>query len=164
MFPPVAIPQITYMNVHVTILVTHSKISSAYFNVTGQAPQVLILTTLPDDPSEAPIFTVIEQVRVLPDGSNAYKIFSFSDLSDQTLQQIFDTAPILWTTRKTWQAYPRLDPISVFAPIELYPGVSGAGVWYTSGIESLASAMEVSALSGSNVAALIAQKLQWGGS
>jgi prenylcysteine oxidase / farnesylcysteine lyase len=159
MSPPALIPQITYMNVHVTILVTRSTINPAFFNVTGPVPQVLILTTLPSNPSSAPILTVIEQIRMLPDGSNAYKIFTLQDLPDQTLQKIFNSAPILWVTRKTWQAYPRLDPISVFAPIELYPGVGGAGVWYTSGIESMVSAMEASALSGKNVATLISQRL-----
>jgi prenylcysteine oxidase / farnesylcysteine lyase len=162
MNPPALIPQITYMNVHVTILVTHSAINPAFFNVTGPIPQSLILTTLSNNSSSAPIFTIIEQIRMLPDGSNAYKIFTLQDLPDQTLQQIFKAAPILWVMRKIWQAYPRLDPISVFAPIDVYPGVPGAGVWYTSGIESMVSAMEASALSGMNVATLIGQKL-WAG-
>jgi len=90
-----------------------------------------------------------------------YKIFSPDKITTKILEEFFIDAPIDWTFRKVWQAYPQLDPISTFAPLELYPGIEGAGVWYTSGIESFISTMETSALSGRNIATLISKRL-WG--
>ena len=89
----------------------------------------------------------------------AYKIFSPEQISDEHLAELFVDAPIDWKYRKVWQAYPKLDPIDTFAPIELYSQSKSAGLWYTSGIESFISTMETSALSGKNVATLLARRL-----
>jgi len=88
-----------------------------------------------------------------------YKIFSAAKITKTILHELFDGAQIDWIHRKEWKAFPQLDPIDTFAPLEFYPGSDGAGVWYTSGIESFISTMETSALSGRNIAALISRRL-----
>lgn len=157
---PVSIPTVTYMTLHVTLVATRATINPRYFNSNKSVPSA-ILTTLPNNTDDTPVFNSLSCVLRLSTGESVYKIFSPNEITNELLQELFVGAPIEWTFRKTWQAYPRLDPIETFAPIELYPGFEGAGVWYTSGIESFISTMETSALSGRNIAALIAKRL-WG--
>jgi prenylcysteine oxidase/farnesylcysteine lyase len=155
---PISIPPVDYMTVHVTYLAIKSRINPGYFNV--ESVPSSILTTLPLNLSDAlPTFTSLTQVRTLPTGEIVYKIFSPDRVSDEHLAKLFVDASIDWIYRKVWQAYPKLDPIDTFAPIELYPVSKSAGLWYTSGIESFISTMETSALSGKNVAALLARRL-----
>src|SRR5271170_2300165 len=157
---PISIPSVNYMTVHVTYLATKSHINPRYFNVDSVPSS--ILTTLPVNLSDPlPTFTSITKDRVLPTGDIVYKMFSPDRITDEHLAKLFADAPIDWIYRKAWQAYPKLDPIDTFAPIELYPASKSAGLWYTSGIESFISTMETSALSGKNVAALLARRL-WG--
>lgn len=156
----VSIPSVAYMTLHVTLLATKARINPAYFNVSKSAPSV-ILTTIPKDRSESPIFTSLSRVLLLRSGESVYKIFSLDGITNEILKDLFVGAPIDWIHRKAWDAYPKLDPINTFAPLELYTGYDSAGVWYTSGIESFISTMETNALSGRNIAALIAKRL-WG--
>jgi prenylcysteine oxidase / farnesylcysteine lyase len=157
MNPLPVIPPVTYMTLHVTLVVTKAIYNSGYFN-RSSVPSV-ILTTLPNNPDDIPMFNSMSRVLRLPTGESVYKIFSPNKIPNELLQELFIGAPIDWVFRKTWQAFPRLDPIEAFAPLELYPDLEGAGVWYTSGIESFISTMETSALSGRNIAALIARRL-----
>ena len=158
--PPVNIPKVTYVTLDVTLIATKAAINPAFFNLNDTVPSA-ILTTLPSNMSDTPIFTSLSCVLLLPTGESVYKIFSRNKITDEILNKLFVDAPIDWIHRKTWQAYPNLDPIDSFAATELYPDSQGAGVWYTSGIESFISTMETSALSGRNIAALIARRL-WG--
>jgi prenylcysteine oxidase/farnesylcysteine lyase len=155
---PVEIPKVTYMTLHVTLLATHAKLNPAAFNMNTPVP-VVILTTLPAA-GKRPIFNSISRIRILPSGESVFKIFSPEAMTDEILAELFIDGSMDWIYRKVWQAYPRLDPIEEFAPIQLYPSHEDTpGVWYTSGIESFISTMETSALSGRNIAALLAKQL-----
>src|SRR5579862_6145401 len=154
-----AIPKVTYMTLHVTLIATKAPLCPEFFGLDHTVPAA-ILTTIPKNISDTPIFNSISRVKLLHSGESVWKIFSPQRISEKTMKALFgEYASIDWIHRKTWQAYPRLDPISDFAPIELYPSDSSAGVWYTSGIESFISTMETSALSGRNIAHLIARRL-----
>ena len=158
MNPLPVIPRVTYMTLHVTLVATKAVYNPGYFNLNGSVPTTIV-TTLPNNTVDIPIFNSLSRVLRLRTGESVYKIFSPNKITNEFLDELFIGAPIEWSFRKTWQAYPRLDPIDTFAPIELYPDLEGIGVWYTSGIESFISTMETSALSGRNIAALIARKL-----
>jgi prenylcysteine oxidase / farnesylcysteine lyase len=157
---PVVIPGVVYVTLHVTLVATKARINPAYFRSDKSVPSA-ILTTLPRNIDDTPIFNSLSRVLRMPSGESVYKIFSSSKITNKLLNELFIGAPVEWIFRKEWQAYPQLDPIEAFAPIELYPDFEGAGVWYTSGIESFISTMETSALSGRNIAALISRRL-WG--
>jgi prenylcysteine oxidase / farnesylcysteine lyase len=154
---PISIPPVNYVTVHVTLVATKSYINPQYFNIDSVPCD--IATTLPTNLSDAPIFTSLSLARTLPTGEMVYKMFSTEHISDDHLAKLFVDAPIDWKHRKVWQAFPKLDPIDTFAPIELYPPSKSAGLWYTSGIESFISTLETSALSGKNVATLLARRL-----
>ena len=147
------------MTLHVTFVATKAPLNCAYFNLTGNNCPTAIMTTLPEDLKDTPIFYSISRILRLPSGASVWKIFSPKVFTDEILEPFFPGAAREWTYRKDWKAYPRLDPIEIFSPIELFPDVSSYGVWYTSGIESFISTMETSAMSGRNVAALIAQRI-----
>src|SRR5579859_2601296 len=186
--PPLPIPKVDYVTLHVTLLATRANINPTYFNQTS-TPNIILTTTPSSRSGTPPAFNSLTRHQRLPTGESVYKIFSAEEVGDGMLRRLFSGSPIPWVCRKTWLAYPRLHPISEFAPIELYPdpteeagkdeerivgesthevlagerGRKGkerdAGVWYTSGIESFISTMETSALSGRNVAALIARRV-----
>src|SRR5947207_2602573 len=158
MNPLPCIPPVTYMRLHVTLVATKAVYNPGFFSLNGSVPSA-ILTTLPNNTNDIPIFNSISRVLRLPTGESGYKIFSPGRITDELLDELFIGAPIEWIFRKQWEAYPRLDPIEKFAPIELYPDLEGIGVWYTSGIESFISTMETSALSGRNIAALVTKRL-----
>lgn len=158
MNPLPIIPPVTYITLHVTLVATNAVYNPGYFNFNRSVPSV-ILTTLPNNTVDIPIFNSLSRVLRLPTGESVYKIFSPNKITNELLEELFIGAPFDWVYRKTWQAFPRLDPIEAFAPLELYPDLGGTGVWYTSGIESFISTMETSALSGRNIAALIARRL-----
>jgi len=158
---PASIPKVAYMTLHVTLVATKAPIRPEFFNLNHPVPAA-ILTTFPKNISDAPFFNSISRVRILHSGESVWKIFSPKRVSEKTLEELFgEGASVDWIHRKVWQAYPRLDPISEFAPLELYPHEppDSVGVWYTSGIESFISTMETSALSGRNIAHLIARRL-----
>lgn len=120
-----------------------------------------IATTTPRNISDLPVFNSLSRVHLLPTGESVWKIFSHEKITNETLHELFVGAPIDWIHHKIWQAYPKLVPTDEFAAFELHPESNGLGLWYTSGIESFISTMETSALSGQNVAALVARRL-WG--
>jgi prenylcysteine oxidase / farnesylcysteine lyase len=83
-----------------------------------------------------------------------YKIFSRSILEPSTLQSVFeDDFEVL--ARYDWRAYPSFNPPERFASFQL--GGESHRIFYTGPIESASSAMEMSALSGRNIAALVNQ-------
>lgn len=108
-----------------------------------------------------------------------YKIFSPAPLSRAAINEMLDREDlekeldwdvIKWIYEKRWDSYPYLPPKVDFddikldwpspSPSPLFNGVEdrkwdGAGVWYTSGIESFISTMETSSLMGMNIARLI---------
>jgi prenylcysteine oxidase / farnesylcysteine lyase len=147
------------MTLHVTFLATKAPFNCALFNLSENTCPTVVMTTLPTNPADTPIFNSISRGFRLSTGQSAWKIFSPEVFTDEILEQFFPGEPVDWVYRKEWLAYPRLDPIERFAPIELVPGLDSFGLWYTSGIESFISTMETSAMSGRNIAALIAQRI-----
>jgi len=147
------------MTLQVTFVATNAPLNCAYFNLTENTCPTAVITTLPEDLKDTPIFNSISRVLRLPSGASVWKIFSPEVFTDEILEQFFPGALREWIYRKEWKAYPRLDPIETFAPIEMFPDIDSYGLWYTSGIESFISTMETSAMSGRNVAALIAQRI-----
>ena len=140
--------------------------------------------------SEPHKFFSISTLRVIDPGSGVggetislqylYKIFSPAPLTGTFLSQLFGFGSsytnttvsdpisdipkehITWAHEKRWHSYPYEIPRNLFEFIRLdgWRG-SAKGIWYTSGIESFISTMETSALSGMNVAKLIAQEIEW---
>lgn len=88
-----------------------------------------------------------------------WKVFSRERLSQKTITRLFDfDAEIIATV--PWLAYPKYAPPERFAPF-VADEVHGA-FFYTSPLESAGAAMEMSALSGANAAALLAARLNLG--
>jgi prenylcysteine oxidase / farnesylcysteine lyase len=89
-----------------------------------------------------------------------YKIFSRSTLEPSTLQSVFE-GEFEVLARYDWRAYPSFNPPEKFASFQL--GGESHRIFYTGPIESASSAMEMSALSGRNIAALVNQAVGLGG-
>lgn len=100
------------------------------------------------------------------DGTNSsqhenplWKVFSRQRLSEQTIRHFFDSGAEIVETYP-WMAYPKFSPPERFAPFDADDAVGA--FFYTSPLESAGSAMEMSALSGANAAALVATRLKLG--
>ncbi|CAG7998939.1 unnamed protein product [Penicillium salamii] len=172
---------IHYVQLHITVLVSPHQLSPKFFNLPPQStvPEI-ILTALPLDlnigsrrDGVGPAgFWSLRRVRLETNGTlpeHLYKIISPEPLTAEFVSRLFgneDSAGmstladipkehLSWYHEKAWQAYPYHYPTDKFEEIQL-----GDGLWYTSGIERFLSAMEMSSLSGMNVAALIAT--EWG--
>lgn len=85
-----------------------------------------------------------------------FKVFSKTSLNEEALTRIFrDEAEVL--AEFPWLAYPKFNAPEAFP--KFIADLDGGCIVYTSPIESAASAMEMSAVSGANAAALIKLKL-----
>ncbi|USP73414.1 Farnesylcysteine lyase [Curvularia clavata] len=171
--------EIPYTKLHTTLFASPFQLSQAAFNLDAKSPVPrAILTTLP--PSEQPVDgvgspnfysisisgTAINQQASPMRKEYIYKIFSPSrvnatflshilsrDVSEEEAEHGEANGAVSWIHHKLWHSYPREYPRVTFEEIEL-----DDGLWYTSGIESFISTMETSALSGKNVAKLIANE------
>lgn len=179
---PDAIP---YVKLHVTLFASPFQLDPSAFNLApGESVPQYILTTLPtsEKPSDgnpgSPGFysismhyTSLNRRASPPRQEFIYKIFSVEPITSTFLshvlgQRVSDSeadgedvnGAVSWVYRKIWHSYPREYPRVTFEEIQL-DGEDGS-LWYTSGIESFISTMETSALSGKNVAKLIANKWQ----
>lgn len=177
------IDEIPYVQLHVTLFTSPSKLSPAFFNLPpgAKAPTTVLTTTHPNDEAEpgpgaagtAGFFSVSTQRTVTnPKTSReeyVYKVFSPNVLDAAFLSKLLGVVVPETITGKT--ADGESEPISWYYPhvfnsypIE-YPRVTFQdpilrdGLYYTSGIESFISTMETSALMGKNVAKLIANDL-----
>lgn len=177
---PDAIP---YVKLHVTLFASPFKLDPAAFKLApGEAVPQYVLTTLP--PSENPrdghpgspdFYSVSMHYTSLNRHASPtrqefiYKVFSVEPVTAGTLTSLLGhsvseadaegentNGTVSWVHRKVWYSYPREYPRVTFEEVKL-DGEDGA-LWYTSGIESFISTMETSALSGKNVARLIADK------
>lgn len=177
---PDAIP---YVELHVTLFASLFKLDPSAFKLApGEAVPQYVLTTLP--PSENPRdghpgspdfysismhYTSLNRRASPPRQEFIYKIFSVKPVTAKDLTYLLGhsvseadadgenlNGAVSWVHRKIWHSYPREYPRVTFEEIKL-DGENGA-LWYTSGIESFISTMETSALSGKNVARLIANK------
>ena len=98
-------------------------------------------------------FTVIAPLPVPPmNGSQLFKLFSGDKLSPELLAAVFEQPQLV--AQHDWRAYPVFDPPEQFARFAL-----AAGLVYLNAWENAASAMEMSAVSASNGAALVLQHL-----
>ncbi len=113
----------------------------------GPDPPESVLTTAY---SEA-IFSSVSVVHRFENGSTVFKVFSKNELDAKAIARIFSRGAQVLRVYP-WFAYPKFNPPERFAPFKLDP--DGA-VYYTSPVESLGSAMEMSAISGANAAALV---------
>lgn len=129
-----------------------------YFGLNSKfdVPDIILTTAHAQSP--------FSSIGRLPGGQVAdsvryYKLFSRRPLDDQTLQQLFEGG---FTVLKAfdWLAYPEFNPPETFA--KFAPAGDGHAFFYTAPIESAASAMEMSAISGRNAAALVRRMLQIG--
>jgi prenylcysteine oxidase/farnesylcysteine lyase len=174
---------IPYVKMHVTLFASPLKLDPSAFNLgPGESVPQYVLTTLPA--SEKPLdgnpgspgfysismhYTALNRQSSSPRQEYIYKIFSVEPITAGILSHILGhqvsdreaegedvNGTVSWVHRKVWDSYPREYPRVTFEEIEL-DGENGA-LWYTSGIESFISTMETSALSGKNVAKLIANK------
>ncbi|KAF3047537.1 hypothetical protein E8E12_010120 [Didymella heteroderae] len=177
---PDAIP---YVKLHVTLFASPFRLDPAAFKLApGEAVPQYVLTTLP--PSETPRdghpgspdfysvsmhYTSLNQHASPPRQEFIYKVFSVKPITAEILTFLLGhsvskadaegenpNGTVSWVHRKIWYSYPREYPRVTFEETQL-DGEGGA-LWYTSGIESFISTMETSALSGKNVARLIANK------
>lgn len=85
-----------------------------------------------------------------------FKVFSRKRLDSAAKARIFQTDAET-IAEYPWLAYPAYSPPEKFAPFDVDP--EGGVFIYTSPIESAGSAMEMSAISGANAAALLREKL-----
>lgn len=182
--PPTHKPDaIPYVKLHVTLFASPFQLDPLAFNIgPSEAVPQYILTTLPS--SEKPRdgspgspgfysvsmhYTSLNRRASPPRQEFIYKIFSAEPVTSSFFSHILGhrvseleaetgdvNGTVSWVHRKIWHSYPREYPRVTFEEIRL-DGDDGA-LWYTSGIESFISTMETSALSGKNVARLIADK------
>ncbi|KAE8243773.1 hypothetical protein A4X03_0g7679 [Tilletia caries] len=85
------------------------------------------------------------------------KIFSQNPISDERLAELFGAGTMKWVYRKEWDAYPVLEPITEYPPIEL-----DEGLYYVNALEPMISTMETSTVAARNAVALLLEK--WYGS
>ena len=83
-----------------------------------------------------------------------YKVFSRTELSKDTVDELFEDGEVLGTF--PWMAYPKYKSKERFARFHI--DEKGCFV-YTAPLESAGSAMEMSALSGANAAAVVKRQL-----
>lgn len=117
----------------------------------GKDPPAAVLTTdLVEDS-----FTSVGIVHKSENKKDIFKVFSRKNLTDFDVDRIFeDDAEVLASF--PWMAYPQFAPPEHFASFDL----DEHGVFiYTSPLESAGSAMEMSAVSGANAAALVQERL-----
>lgn len=182
--PPEHTPDaIPYIKLHVTLFASPFKLDPVAFKLApGEVVPQYVLTTLPS--SETPRdghpgspdfysvsmhYTLLNQHASPPRQEFIYKVFSVEPITAQSFTSLLGhsvseadaegenvNGAVSWVHRKIWYSYPREYPRVTFEEIKL-DGEDGA-LWYTSGIESFISTMETSALSGKNIARLIADK------
>lgn len=79
-----------------------------------------------------------------------YKLFSRAPIPEAWLSMLFVAGYEIPVTH-SWEAYPAFDPPENFPPFQL-----AEGLYYNSAAENAASAMEIAAIEGRNVALLAA--------
>ena len=178
-----------YRALHVTLFTTALPLSREYFglSIVDEVPTTILTTEPPcENPDESttcphdqryPQFNSISTLRAIVNPMTGrreflYKIFTMEEASDAFLAKLFDlelqtddhvsSDDITWIYRKRWLSYPVEYPRETFEPVRLDDGVGG-GIWYTASMEGFISTMETNALSGKNVARLVADEWAAGG-
>ena len=81
-----------------------------------------------------------------------YKLFSKGPIPQAWLSMLFEGGYEIPVTHE-WKAYPAFDPPENFPPFQL-----ADGLYYNSAAENAASALEIAAIEGRNVALLVAKQ------
>lgn len=147
------IPEVDYVDLHVTVFTSTEKLSPRYFGKNDGSVPGTILTTLYLSSSPPLKFFSISIHEYLEDTQEyVFKIFSPNKFTDEDIAELLsESAKVTWKHRKEWRSYPYIRPLSKFTEFEL-----DDGLWYLNSMETFISTMETSALAGANVAALIA--------
>ncbi|KOS15169.1 prenylcysteine oxidase precursor [Malassezia pachydermatis] len=158
------VPSYKFQHLHVTIVVTSSsKLNVKYFAGAmplTSMPHTILTTTAPD--GTEPEFLSMSYLRQLNHATYkgktwnklfVVKILSQKELEDDTLARLFGPSSVLWTTQKTWSAYPELPPTDKFGRFEI-----DDNLWNINALERWISTMETSLLASKNVVALLLQK------
>lgn len=178
-----AIDEIPYMKLHVTLFTSPLKLHGEFFGLEPgvKAPSNVYTTLAKDDePKPGPkgvgsagFYSISTLKTVLNRKTGqieyAYKIFSPDAVTPEFLSKLLGTrVPGTFVSEKGSDETTTFEPITWYYPHSFYaypielPRVTfqdpivGRGLYYTSGMESFISCMETSALSGKNVARLIA--------
>lgn len=81
------------------------------------------------------------------------KFLSLDSMTDDQLKTIFHRGHVVWTSRTSWAAYPRLEPKSNFDSFEV-----AENLYNINAMERWISTMETSTIAAKNVVALVLQK------
>eukprot|EP00931_Biecheleriopsis_adriatica_P055512 TRINITY_DN32846_c0_g1_i1.p1 TRINITY_DN32846_c0_g1~~TRINITY_DN32846_c0_g1_i1.p1 ORF type:complete len:477 (-),score=101.68 TRINITY_DN32846_c0_g1_i1:26-1456(-) len=139
-----------YQTTHVTFV--HGTLNRSFFkpHALNQEIPAQVLTT--QDSTSA--FSSFGMHRVFADGSAVVKLFSQRELTLDDLTLLFPQVHDVY--RYAWKAYPKLQPL---APERWASFTLAPRLFYTSGLETSASAMEVAAIAGRNGALLMQKAL-----
>ncbi|KAA8915342.1 hypothetical protein TRICI_002526 [Trichomonascus ciferrii] len=144
----VAIPDTEYVKLHVHYVLTKEPIS-------GNKTSFSMLLTTVTPPLAPPKFNSLSHVSRTEAGNHIYKLFTREEMTNDELSEILNGASILHNQHRVWYSYPEMKPVDSFAPVEL-----ASNLYYTSGMDPFISTMETNALSGKNVAHLIANSIE----
>lgn len=142
------IPSTEYVKLHVHYVLTKEPIGG---NETSYSMQLTTATP----PLAPPKFNSLSHVSRTDAGNHLYKLFTREELTNEELSEVFGGASILHNHHRAWYSYPEMKPVDSFAPVEL-----ASNLYYTSGMDPFISTMETNALSGKNVAQLIANNIK----
>ncbi|KAL2163249.1 hypothetical protein VTH06DRAFT_5305 [Thermothelomyces fergusii] len=173
------IDEIPYVQLHVTIFTSPYRLNPRFFGLptSAQVPG-MVLTTLAQSDTPSSAAERVDKagflsVSILGEATNpqtkskeyVYKIFSPEAVTPEFLSRLLgrsvpsgftgSDSPISWYLPHVFHSYPRALPRVTFQD-----PIVGAGVYYTSGMESFISTMETNALMGKNVARLIVNEMQ----
>lgn len=136
----------------------YGRMRPSYFGLqAGSEPPGLVLTTANSQ-------TPFSSLARLPYSAEAnsprnwsyFKIFSKTPMTNSDMGKIFEDGHRV-VEQFDWLAYPQFSPPEKFPPLDL--GGVGNAIFYTSPIESAASAIEMSCISGRNAAGLARRAL-----
>ena len=148
-FPMVHVTPRVYHHWIVTI-VTAKNLKSSYFGGISTVPDTIFTTD-----NSTVRFTVVHPLTNTSDGLIVYKFFSNEDISNE-LPEMFDG--LSSTFVHYWPyTFPDLTPGIPYQPIQLEDDNDG-NVFYLSGMDSVATAMEASTIAGRNIALRIIGK------
>lgn len=133
-----------YQSTHATFV--KGRINARFFG-RESVPQAIYTTEI-----QSAFFT---SVALQPNSSDVFKVFSREELSSNQLEELFGEAGSFEVlARYPWKAYPAYHP-----PDEGIPFVLDHRLYYLSGLEMGASAVEVGAIAGKNTANLVVADL-----
>ncbi|GAA6009828.1 hypothetical protein JCM11491_000830 [Sporobolomyces phaffii] len=161
-------PPQTYVNLHVTILLTNASAPLAsYFGLSPKstAPNS-IFSTFTTPSTSKPNFNSLNYLKPLPAsigldfdplGATVHvvKLFSAATLSTVELDGIFGRGNVLKTIEHVWQSYPRLDPVRSERDLAKVRLEVDGGLYYVNGMERVISTMETETVSAYNVVSLL---------